>query len=86
MLLLPSCEDDYVPKPKGYNRIDVPPHVYLTLAKEHPYTFKYSQYAKILKDSSMISEPHWIDIYYPQFQANIQITYKPIDGKSKKLN
>lgn len=86
LLLFSSCEDEYVPKPKGYNRIDVPSHTYQSLTEKHPYTFKYSTHAKILKDSSFIAEPHWIDIYYPQFQANIQITYKPIKGKSKGLS
>lgn len=30
-------------------------------------------------------EPYWIDIYYPEFVANIQITYKAIEQDSTKL-
>jgi gliding motility-associated lipoprotein GldD len=74
--LLTSCSEEYLPKPKGFNRIDLPPHKYQEMTETHPYKFSYSAYAKILKDSSYISEPHWIDVYYPQFQSNIQITYK----------
>ena len=78
-----GCGDQtYLPKPEGYNRIDLPEHNYRLLAEKHPYLFEYSTEAKILKDSSRIAEPHWIDIFYPDFQANIQLTYKPIHGDS----
>ena len=78
---LVSCgENNYLPKPEGYNRIDLPAHKYQLLSEKHPYVFEYSSYAKILKDSSSIAEPHWIDVYYPEFDANIQLTYKPVKG------
>lgn len=84
---LASCsESDYTPKPKGYNRIDLPPAKYQPLTELHPYTFEYSAYAKVLKDSSRIAEPHWIDLYYPQFNANIQLTYKNIHQDAKQFN
>jgi gliding motility-associated lipoprotein GldD len=83
ILLLFACgENNYLPKPEGYNRIDLPPHKYQLLTEKHPYNFEYSIHAKILRDSSSIAEPHWIDVYYPAFQANIQLTYKPVKGDS----
>jgi len=81
--LLTSCEKTYLPKPEGYNRIDLPTHSYQSLKEDHPYWFEYSEHAKIRKDSSWIAEPHWIDIYYPEFQANVQLTYKPIKGSQQ---
>jgi gliding motility-associated lipoprotein GldD len=87
-LFLFSCEEEYVPKPKGYNRIDLPEHAYQNLTENHPYTFLYSKSAVIKRDSSSISEPHWITIHYPYFDADVQLTYKPLAGKNdtKKLN
>ena len=93
-LLLPlsfflfSCEEEFVPKPKGYNRIDLPDHSYQSLTEIHPYTFLYSKSAVIRIDSSSISEPHWITIHYPCFDADVQLTYKTLAGKkdSNKLN
>ena len=38
---------DFTPKPKGYNRIDLPPHRYRPLPGGHPYTFEYSQEAVV---------------------------------------
>lgn len=75
--LLAGCSavPDFTPKPKGYNRIDLPPHRYRTLTPGHPYSFEYSQYAKVLRDSSYLAQPDWLNVYYPALHANVQITY-----------
>jgi gliding motility-associated lipoprotein GldD len=87
LTLLAACgREDYTPKPKGYNRIDLPPAKYQPLTQKHPYWFEYSAYAKILRDSSRTAMPHWINIYYPQFQANVQLTYRPVNNDRKVLN
>ena len=53
-----SCGTEYTPKPKGYNRIDLPPAKYQALTHHHPYWFEYCAYAKILCDSSRTPMPH----------------------------
>lgn len=86
ILILFACGNDhYVPKPLGYNRIDLPEHQYMNLADTFPYSFEYSKHAMILKDSSKLAERYWINLYYPQTDANVQITYKPIENKRKRL-
>lgn len=89
-LLLITCgsgdqDDSYVPKPKGYNRIVLPPNTYQKLDAQHPYTFEYSSAAVILPDTFPQAEKHWIFIYYPQFNANIQLTYKEIRNSPARL-
>jgi gliding motility-associated lipoprotein GldD len=85
-ILVLSCgQNPYLPKPKGYNRIDLPAHEYTALADSFPYQFEYSKHAKILKDSSWITERSWIDIFYPAMDANIQLTYKPIKNKAELM-
>ena len=81
-----SCTPDFIPKPKGYNRLDLPPHNYKLISEDHPYSFEHSIYSKILKDTSSFSEPHWIDIWYPNFRCNIQITYKELGSENKKFD
>ena len=83
LLFFTACEKEYTPKPKGYNRIDLPQPKYQPLKEKHPYFFEYSAYAKILHDSSRISEPHWINVYYPRHKANIQLTYKDLNNDTK---
>jgi gliding motility-associated lipoprotein GldD len=82
-LLSTACQREHQPKPLGYNRLVLPAHDYLQLPDSFPYTFEYSKHAKLLKDTSRISERFWVEIYYPQLKSNIHITYKPI--KSDKI-
>lgn len=81
-----ACGAEYTPKPKGYNRIDLPAQVYKQLPDQYPYTFEMSQHAKIRPDSSLIAEPYWINLIYPKLGANIQLTYKSLNNDQKKLN
>ena len=73
------------PRPKGFNRIELPNASYVALEKGHPFTFEVSSYAKVLKDTVSWAEPHWLYIYYPRWDAFIQLTYKPLQHNSKKL-
>jgi gliding motility-associated lipoprotein GldD len=84
-LSLFSCTTDYQPKPKGYNRLVLPKTEYQLLPDTLPYQFEYSKHAKLLKDTSWISERHWVEIYYPELKANIHITYKQVRGKEAVL-
>nr|WP_293844266.1 gliding motility lipoprotein GldD [uncultured Arsenicibacter sp.] len=76
---------DFVPKPKGYPRIDLPGHAYQPLEPTHPYQFEYSKYARILPDTFARAEPHWIFVNYPKFNASIQLTYKPVLNDPARL-
>lgn len=73
-----SSSDNYVPKPKGYPRLDLPTARYGPIDPVHPYQFDYNKVARILPDTFARSEPHWIFINYPTFKASVQLTYKPI--------
>jgi gliding motility-associated lipoprotein GldD len=79
-----SCSGpEYTPKPKGYNRIDLPTKEYQTLQEKYPYRFEYSKHAIIRPDSGKNAELYWIHILYPKFKASIQITYKSVQQDPK---
>lgn len=80
-LFLFGCEQNYLPKPKGYNRFDLPEAAYQPLPDTLPYTFEYSKHARLLDDTTWISERYWIELYYPVFKGDIHITYKEIESK-----
>lgn len=84
LLIMSACDRDYLPKPLGYNRLELPEQTYRTLPDSLPYTFEYSTHARILPDTSAINEKYWIEIYYPLLKANVHITYKAL-GNDKKL-
>lgn len=82
-----GCTPDYTPRPRGWNRIDLPRPAYQSLRSAHPYTFEISRYARELRDSSgfAVNKPHWININYPRFQATIQLTYEDLRGRPGAL-
>lgn len=80
-----SCDKSYTPKPNGYNRLDLPEQAYISLPDSFPYTFDISKAARIYPDSSYIAERYWIDIFYPDIVANVQITYKQLHNNKKLL-
>ena len=86
LFLLGSCSSEYSPKPKGYNRIELPTREYLSLPDSLPYTFEYSKHAQLTRDDSWISEKYWINIYYTELDAQIEITYKPVENNKKVLS
>lgn len=88
-VLLLGCgtkTDDYLPKPKGFNRIDLPVGTYTNLEAGHPYSFEHSTVAIVQPDTFGKSEPHWIILYYPTINGRIQLTYKPLNGDLNKLH
>jgi gliding motility-associated lipoprotein GldD len=79
-VLLTSCHNnDYMPKPRGYFRIDFPAKEYRAFDTTFPFTFEYPRYATILPDKSSLAEPYWINIIYTQFHAQLHISYKVVN-------
>jgi gliding motility-associated lipoprotein GldD len=85
VVILVGCDREYLPKPLGYNRLVLPEPAYHSLPDTLPYTFEYSKHAKLLSDTSWISERFWIEIYYPELKANVHVTYKRILNNDELL-
>jgi gliding motility-associated lipoprotein GldD len=78
-----SCNSNYVPKPRGYFKINLPEKKYQVFNQPgYPYTFEYPVYANIVKDSTFFGDatenPWWINIDFPQFNGRIYVSYKEI--------
>jgi gliding motility-associated lipoprotein GldD len=80
-----SCSQDYLPKPRGYNRIDLPERGFQALEEETPYTFEYSKNARVEPDSFNLAEKSWINLNYTQLGGKIHLTYFPLDTKGKDI-
>lgn len=82
-MLLAACNSEYVIRPRGYFKIDLPEKAYRTFdAPGYPYTFEYPVYGNVLQDSLFFEEkaenPYWIDVDFPQFSGRIHISYKDV--------
>jgi gliding motility-associated lipoprotein GldD len=88
--ILIACNSNYTPKPRGYFRIDFPPHTYQDFnSPGFPYSFEYPVYGNILRDTAFFGDkpenPYWINIDFPRFRARIYISYKKVEGNYDKL-
>lgn len=88
-LLLPvlvfiSCGDDdeevFTPKPKGYMRIDFPEKNYKLYDSICPFTFEIPAYSFVEKDQNPQSEPCWLNVKYPQFKAQLHLSYAALNN------
>ncbi|AMQ55581.1 gliding motility lipoprotein GldD [Algoriphagus sanaruensis] len=81
VVVLSSCEKNWLPRPTGYNRIDLPAHDYQQLPEGYPYQMDVSKYSIVEPDSFNLQEKAWINLNYQEFGAKVHLTYKRIDGK-----
>lgn len=81
-IALVGCDKTYLPKPNGYNRIDLPPHAYKNISEGYPYQLDLSAYSQLEADSFNLGEKDWVNINYQDFGAKVHLTYKKIDGKT----
>ncbi|MGB0522728.1 MAG: gliding motility lipoprotein GldD [Flammeovirgaceae bacterium] len=89
IFILCACsggEQTFLPKPKGYHRLEMPDHEYVQLAGDYPYTFELSKHTVVEPDKHFLARPSWIEIKYPQFGAEVDISYKPIAQQLDSLN
>jgi gliding motility-associated lipoprotein GldD len=79
LLFLFSCDRDYVPKPRGYFRIDIPEKKYSRYNPgDCPFSFEVPQYASMVRDTNNLAEPCWMYIKFPRFNSEIFISYKEV--------
>jgi gliding motility-associated lipoprotein GldD len=87
IVFLFSCNSDFVQKPRGYFKIDMPAKEYRQFNEPgYPYSFEYPSYGQIVKDTLFFEQspenPYWINIDFPGFSGRIHISYKEI-GRNK---
>lgn len=80
-----SCgtdEDDevFIPKPKGFPRIDFPEKTYKLYDSLCPYSFEIPTYSFISNDKHKGADPCWINVNFPKYNAQIHLSYKTVNN------
>lgn len=84
--LMGSCNNNPTPKPKGYFRIALPQKTQQQYdGSPCPFTFAIPTYSEILPYKDSIAQPCWKYLYFPQFDCNLFLSYKEINGDLPKL-
>ncbi len=79
-MLLISCNEETLPKPKGYLSLEYPVLGYNKLNKTRPYRFD------VAKNATIKSLPkNWLKIQYPKLKASVHITYRPVNNNLREL-
>lgn len=81
LMFLTSCGGDYLPRPMGYNRIDLPEHAFESLSDSFPYLFEKPQAAKVEQDTFNMKEEAWINLHYQDMGAKVHLTYLPLGSQ-----
>jgi len=85
--LLGACQSDseYTPRPRGYFRIELPERSYTRFNPEQcPFSFEIPDYAIPVPDTNRFSEPCWWYLILPKLNAQVYLTYKPLNGDIAK--
>lgn len=84
--LLNSCEESFTPRPKAYPKVHYPERHFVSMKNSLPYSFDYNSAAIIVPDTNFFGEkpenPYWINVFYPELNAVIHISYKEINAKN----
>lgn len=77
-----SCNEQhtYMPKPRGYFRIDLPEKSYSTVDTIERYRFECPTYAYTTHDRYSPDEKNWVNIEMPEFNSSIHLTHKRVEG------
>lgn len=75
-----ACNNDYVPKPRGYFRIALPEKKYRVVDSIYPFVFACPVYASISNDPESPAEKNWINLNFPAFSAKLHISHKYISS------
>ena len=78
-----SCSNNYTPRPYGYYRITTPDTAYTEFLSP-VYSLALSKNA-VVQPRTDVSEPYWINLYYPALDATIYCSYKPVQNNLREL-
>ena len=85
LVILFSCQQNYVPKPHAYYRIDFPDKEYRLYDSICPFKFEYPVYGKLLPDTRPTSEPCWFNVSFPKYRGTVYLSYIKINNDINRL-
>ncbi len=84
VVLMMSCSEDPVPKPRGYFRIDLPEQAYRTWTDSATFSAEVPVYAKV-GIRSRKDQARWFDVRFRGQRATAHLTWSPVDNDLQDL-
>ncbi len=82
-VFLAGCKDDYVPKPRGFQRIELPKHTYTPYTANCGFSFETPTYSVVSLDKQPTAEKCWYNVLYTPFDATLHISYKDFANEAE---
>jgi gliding motility-associated lipoprotein GldD len=82
-ILISSCGSDYSPKPRAYFKIDLPEKKYQNYSSDCLFSFEFPVYASVIPDKNKDAKPCWMDVYYPQFNGRVHLSYQSFSTRKQ---
>lgn len=79
-----GCNEDYVPRPKGHFRIDLPDKSYHPIDNDCPFHFEIPDYS-VFQMRKGHQQDCWFNLNFPENRAQIHFTYKPVENNLRQL-
>lgn len=84
--VLVSCNDDYTPKPRGFQRIEFPNEkTYTNYSSDCGFSMKIPSYATVEPDNHPNAEKCWYNVNYGPFGATLHLSYKSFTNNTELL-
>ncbi len=80
MLLVTSCGEDVIVKPKAMLHLQYPEPVYRTIELGCPFSFDLNAHSNVTKRDNC-----WINLVYPNMKATIHLTYRKVENNLDSL-
>lgn len=84
IIILNSCRDHSVPKPRGHFRIDFPQKQYVLFDSTCPYTFYYPQYGTIASEPGLNNDC-WFNIEFREYGGKLHLSYMELNNNLSQL-
>lgn len=86
LFLIASCNNDYIPKPRGFFRIAFQEKSYHQIDSAGlPYRFEIPDYSELVPDQDRLSEPFWVNLKIPAHKAEVNISFKKVENNLAQL-
>jgi gliding motility-associated lipoprotein GldD len=79
ILILFSCEENNLPKPASFLRLEYPRATYAPLNMDR-FQFEQAEGAVVVK-----KQDRWMDLQYPEMKATLVLTYSPVQNNLQAL-
>jgi len=87
LIICYSCEEELVPKPKAYLRLEYPQPDYRKVDPDLPFTFEKNNLANSMSDVKISRDGNTkgLDLVYPSLKGTIYLTYKKVTRDNLEL-